>query len=232
MSRNLIVVNDHCVTSMFPGDQTTFKTYQGQVVNARLVNRSGLDVGDVYRPLLTYPAWNDTEGSHRGDVALLRTDQEMDLEPIEFADSSLLVRREPLITVGHPALMLRSGPYVTSAGAFIGLNMDERSTLHYTLPAAPGASGSGVFDLNGRLVGQIAYGGTGYQAAQETWLKSEFNKQATEIAPSDVLFDLQPRPFLIGPKVQVGLGASTSGASSNYIKDLINYWAPGELPSQ
>ena len=232
VSKNLIVVNDHCVTSMFPGDQTTFKTYQGQVVNARLVNRSGLDVGDVYRPLLTYPAWNDTEGSHRGDVALLRTDQEMDLEPIEFADSSLLVRREPLITVGHPALMLRSGPYVTSAGAFIGLNMDERSTLHYTLPAAPGASGSGVFDLNGRLVGQIAYGGTGYQAAQETWLKSEFNKQATEIAPSDVLFDLQPRPFLIGPKVQVGLGASTSGASSNYIKDLINYWAPGELPSQ
>ena len=89
-----------------------------------------------------------------------------------------------------------------------------------------------MFDLNGRLVGQIAYGGTGYQAAQETWLKSEFNKQATEIAPSDVLFDLQPRPFLIGPKVQVGLGASTSGASSNYIKDLIDYWAPGELPSQ
>ena len=52
VSRNLIVVNDHCVTSMFPGDQTTFKTYQGQVVNARLVNRSGLDVGNVYRPLL------------------------------------------------------------------------------------------------------------------------------------------------------------------------------------
>ena len=231
VSKNLIVVNDHCVTSMFPGDQTTFKTYQGQIVNARLVNRSGLDVGDIYRPLLTYPEWNETEGSHRGDVALLRTDQEMNLQPLQFADSSALIRREPLITVGHPALMLRSGPYVTSAGAFIGLNMDERSTLHYTLPAAPGASGSGVFDLNGHLVGQIAYGGTGYQAAQETWLKSEFDKQATEIAPSDVIYDLQPRPFLNGPRVQVGLGASTSGASSNYIRDLINYWAPGELPN-
>ena len=232
VSKNLIVVNDHCVTELSPGDENTFQTFQGQIVNARLVNRTGLDVGDIYKSLLTDPTWNDTEGSHRGDVALLRTDQEMNLEPIQFADSSLLVRREPLITVGHPALMLRSGPYVTSGGAFIGLNMDERSTLHYTLPSSGGASGSGVFDLNGRLVGQIAYGGSGYSAAQETWLKSEFNKLATEIAPSDVVYDLQPRPFLIGPRVQVGLGASTSGASSNYIKDLINYWAPGELPAQ
>ena len=231
VSKNLIVVNDHCVTFMSVGDENTFKTFQGQIVNAKLVNRTGLDVGDIYKALLTDITWNDAvEGAHRGDVALLRTDQEMNLEPIQFADSSLLVRREPLITVGHPALMLRSGPYVTSGGAFIGLNMDERSTLHYTLPAAPGASGSGVFDLNGRLVGQLAYGSTGYDAAQETWMKSEFNKLATEIDPSATLYDLQPRPFLIGPRVQVGLGASTSGASSNYIKDLINYWAPGELP--
>ena len=231
VSKNLIVVNDHCVTFMSVGDENTFKTFQGQIVNAKLVNRTGLDVGDIYKALLTDITWNDAvEGVHRGDVALLRTDQEMNLEPIQFADSSLLVRREPLITVGHPALMLRSGPYVTSGGAFIGLNMDERSTLHYTLPAAPGASGSGVFDLNGRLVGQLAYGSTGYDAAQETWMKSEFNKLATEIDPSATLYDLQPRPFLIGPRVQVGLGASTSGASSNYIKDLINYWAPGELP--
>ena len=231
VSKNLIVVNDHCVTFMSVGDENTFKTFQGQIVNAKLVNRTGLDVGDIYKALLTDITWNDAvEGAHRGDVALLRTDQEMNLEPIQFADSSLLVRREPLITVGHPALMLRSGPYVTSGGAFIGLNIDERSTLHYTLPAAPGASGSGVFDLNGRLVGQLAYGSTGYDAAQETWMKSEFNKLATEIDPSATLYDLQPRPFLIGPRVQVGLGASTSGASSNYIKDLINYWAPGELP--
>ena len=230
VSKNLIVVNDHCVTDMLPGNETTFKTFQGQIVNATLVNRSGLDVGEIYKPLLTYPEWNETEGSYRGDVALLRTDQEMNLEPIQFADSNLLVRREPLITVGHPALMLRSGPFVTSGGAFIGLNMDERSTLHYTLPASSGASGSGVFDLNGRLVGQIGYGGPGYSAAEETWLKSEFNKQALGIAPLDIVFDLQPRPFLIGPNVQIGLGAATSGASSNYIKALINYWAPGELP--
>lgn len=232
VSKNLIVVNDHCVTFMSVGAQNTFQTFQGQIVNARLVNRTGLDVGDIYKSLLTDPSWNDVEGAHRGDVALLRTDQEMNLEPIQFADSSLLVRREPLITVGHPAVMLRSGPYVTSGGAFIGLNVDERSTLHYTLPASGGASGSGVFDLNGRLVGQMAYGDTGYGAAQETWLKSEFNKLATEISPSDVFYDLQPRPFLIGPRVQILLGASTSGASSNYIKDLINYWAPGELPTQ
>lgn len=230
VSKNLIVTNDHCTTSLFPNDETTFQTFQGQVVNARLVNRSGLDTGTIYRALLSNPQNADQEGAHNGDVALLRTDQDMDLVPITFSDSTKLVRREPLITVGHPAIMLRSGPYVTSGGAFIGLNMDERSTLHYTLPASGGASGSGVFDLNGGLVGQIAYGGTGYRAAEETWIKSELNKQALEVSPSDVFFDLQPRPFLIGPKVQIGLGRSTSGASSEYIKALVEYWAPDELP--
>ena len=229
VSKNLIVTNDHCLPSKLPGTETTFLTFQGQKVNARLVNRSGLDVGDIYKALLTNPEWNE-QGGNRGDVALLRTDQEMNLEPIKFADSSLLVRREPLITVGHPAIMLRSGPYVASAGSFLGLNMDDRSTIHYTLPGSPGASGSGVFDLNGMLVGQITYGMPGYQAAKETWVKSEFNKQALEVSPDNLVFDLHPRPFLIGPKVELLRGAATSGATSNYIKDLINYWAPGELP--
>ena len=31
-------------------------------------------------------------------------------------------------------------------------------------------------------------------------------------------------------EVQIGLGRSTSGASSDYIRDLVNYWAPRELP--
>jgi len=229
VSEHLIVTNDHCVTSLFPGDETTFKTFQGQIVNATLVDRSGLNTGDIYKALIADPEWENS-GGHNGDVALLRTDQIMDLIPVQFGNPSNLVRRDPLITVGHPAIMLRSGPYVTSGGSFIGKNVDEQSTLHYTLPASGGASGSGVFDLDGRLVGQIAFGSNGYRAAEETWLKSEFGKEALEIAPSDVFFDLQPRPFLLNPRVQIGLGRSTSGASSDYIRDLVNYWAPGELP--
>ncbi len=31
-------------------------------------------------------------------------------------------------------------------------------------------------------------------------------------------------------EVQVGLERSTSSASSDNIRDLANYWAPGELP--
>ena len=61
-------------------------------------------------------------------------------------------------------------------------------------------------------------------------MNSELNKQALEVSPSDVFFDLQPRPFLIGPRVQIGLGKASSGASSNYIFDLVQSWAPGELP--
>ena len=227
VSKNLIVVNDHCVTELSIGDETTFLTYAGQFVNARLVNRSGLDTSDIYTNLLKDP---NAVGALRGDVALMRTDQEMDLVPVKFADSSKLSRRDPLITVGHPAIMVRTGPYVTSGGAFIGLEVDDRSTLHYTLPADSGASGSGVFDLDGRLVGQIAGGTNGYRAAELTWLKSELDKQALEVSPSEVFFDLQPRPFLIGPRVQIGLGKASSGASSNYIFDLVQYWAPGELP--
>ena len=227
VSKNLIVVNDHCVTELSIGDETTFLTYAGQFVNARLVNRSGLDTSDIYTNLLKDP---NAVGALRGDVALMRTDQEMDLVPVKFADSSKLSRRDPLITVGHPAIMVRTGPYVTSGGAFIGLEVDDRSTLHYTLPADSGASGSGVFDLDGRLVGQIANGTDGYRAAEVTWLKSELDKQALEVSPSEVFFDLQPRPFLIGPRVQIGLGKASSGASSNYIFDLVQSWAPGELP--
>ena len=225
VTQSLIIVNDHCVTELFPGDQTTFKTFQGQVVSATLVQRSGLDTGGLYEATVT-------EGTglpnpiYRGDVALLRTDYPMDLTPVAFADSSLMNRRQPLITVGHPAIMLRSGPYVTSGGAFIGHDFFDGSTLHYTLPANSGSSGSGVFDLQGRLVGQIAYGGAGYQSAQSTWVISEYDQRALEVQPSAVLFGLEPRPFLVGPRVQIQVGQSTSGASSNYIKDLINYWAP------
>ena len=38
-----------------------------------------------------------------------------------------------------------------------------------------------------------------------------------------------PRPYKFSKDVEISLGATTYGAPSNYIKDLIEIWAPGEL---
>ena len=175
--------------------------------------------------------FDNSANNVKADVALLRTQEAMQLTPIKFADSATLNRRQPVINVGHPNIMLRSGPFVTSAGSFVGHNVTDRTLLHYNLPSSPGSSGSGVFNLNGELVGQIAWGTTGFWGAEESWVVSEFEAEATTIDATKLFYPLRPRPFLSGPNVQIELGQSAKGASSNHIKALIEYWAPGELPA-
>ena len=231
VSKNLIIVNDHCVSALQPGDDTTFKTFQGQVVNATLVNRTSLDSGLLWAEQQANLNFDNSANNVKADVALLRTQEAMQLTPIKFADSATLNRRQPVINVGHPNIMLRSGPFVTSAGSFVGHNVTDRTLLHYNLPSSPGSSGSGVFNLNGELVGQIAWGTTGFWGAEESWVVSEFEAEATTIDATKLFYPLRPRPFLSGPNVQIELGQSAKGASSNHIKALIEYWAPGELPA-
>ena len=57
----------------------------------------------------------------------------MDSEPIELAGSDLLIRRESLITVGHPAIVLRLKPFLTSDVSLMGLNADECTALHVAI---------------------------------------------------------------------------------------------------
>ena len=59
-------------------------------------------------------------GGHRGDVALLRTKQKMQLTPLIIADSSLLKPWDPLITVGHPTSMNRTGPWGNGCRLILG----------------------------------------------------------------------------------------------------------------
>jgi len=231
VSKNLIIVNDHCVSALQPGDDTTFKTFKGQVVNATLVNRTSLDSGLLWAEQQANLNFDNSANNVKADVALLRTQEAMQLTPIKFADSGALSRRQPVINVGHPNIMLRSGPFVTSAGSFVGHNVTDRTLLHYNLPSSPGSSGSGVFNLSGELVGQIAWGTTGFWGAEESWVVSEFGAEATTIDATKPFYALRPRPFLSGPNVQIELGQSAKGASSNHIKALIEYWAPGELPA-
>ena len=88
-----------------------------------------------------------------------------------------------------------------------------------------------MFNLNGEVIGQIAHGGLYAGAEQESLLKSKYNKQAVEIATEAWGQTLGPKPFEVSHYVEISQGLHSSGASSNYIRQLIELWAPGELPT-
>ena len=174
----------------------------------------------------------------RGDVALFRTTTNMDLNPIVFADSDKLKQFDPIISVGHPAKMSGSGPFVVTAGSIVGEDWGlPKTKISFFLPVSKGSSGSGVFNLNGELVAQVCCGGSIGSAQRDTILYSKYGLVATEIGggglnPSD---DLNrgvihpPRPYNFSQYVEIELGTITNGAPSNYIKEMIEKWAPGEL---
>ena len=147
VTNNLIVTNDHCVPALNLGDKTTFRSFYGQDVEAELIGTSRIDgVGtDIHG--------RDYDPVHKGDVALLRTKQRMDLTPVKLGDSDLLQQYDPVLSVGHPAIMARTGPFVTTVGHVLGLNVQYPKNLQYQLPASKGASGSGVFNLDGEVIG-------------------------------------------------------------------------------
>ena len=227
VTHDLIVTNNHCVSAMAIGAKATFRTYYGQDVEATLIGKSMID-GE--RRLMDGRTI-DVVDSDLGDVALLRTTEPMDLSPVRLANSDTVDQYTPVLAVGHPGIMSRSGPFVASAGSVIGHSTFYEPDLFYNLPVAKGSSGSGVFNLNGEVIGQIAHGGLYAGAEQESLLKSKYNKQAVEIATEAWGQILGPKPFEVSHYVEISQGLHSSGASSNYIRQLIELWAPGELPT-
>jgi V8-like Glu-specific endopeptidase len=194
VTENLIVTNDHCVSNLSIGSKTTFRTFYGQDVEAELVGKTSLDgeteLNERYTEIFGEVAQTDF---HRGDVALLRTSDTMKLEPLKIADSSTLTPWEPLVTVGHPATMTRTGPWVTGVGSFLGADYFTRTIQSYNLPAQQGASGSAVVNLAGELVGQIAGGGYPAIAERTRVLPHKYGLYATELWV-DVL-ETTPAPY-------------------------------------
>ena len=242
VTNNLIVTNDHCVSALNLGDKATFKTYFGQNVEATLIGASMND-GNIYANDIwyeTYPFRQQGEvfDFQGGDVALFRTSTSMDLTPVKIGDSSKLKQFDPIISVGHPAIMTRTGPFVVTAGSFVGKSAWADTKQYYQLPAEKGASGSGIFNLDGELIGQLCCGGNGYISEQDSILVTKYGLVATEVGTGDnylndnliVGFIQSPKPYLFSGDIPVGGGfMTTDGAPSNYIKELIEKWAPGEL---
>jgi hypothetical protein len=233
VSEHLIVTNDHCVTYLSIGAKTTFRTFYGQDVEAELVGKSSLD-GETEMNLRYIEIFGNQNGDgvaptgfERGDVALLRTSQAMKLIPLKLANSSTLEPWEPLITVGHPQVMLRSGPWVTGVGSFLGADYYTRTSQAYNLPASRGASGSAVLNLKGEVVGQIANGGIAAGIEKSTVLPRKYNLFAVELEVDP--YETSPAPYSRYSGIPVSPQVS-QGAPSNYIKEMIDKWAPGELP--
>tara|TARA_Y100000590_G_scaffold465445_1_gene637789 strand:- start:529 stop:3309 length:2781 start_codon:yes stop_codon:yes gene_type:complete len=230
VTKNLIITNNHCVDGMSIRDKATFRTYYGQDVEATLIGTSAID-GDKFL-MDGRSAITSTDGtSDLGDVALFRTKYPMELEPVKLANSDNLKQYDPILSVGHPAIMSRSGPYVVTAGSFIGHSQFYKPDIMYSIPTEKGASGSGIFNLNGEVVGQVCCGGVHAVGEQDSILISKYGKKALQV-PDDIdKPTLGVKPFKVSPYVEIASGRYTSGASSNYIRKLVNLWAPGELPS-
>ena len=229
ITNNLIVTNDHCVATMVAGSEATFRTYAGQDVGAVLVGKSSVD------GVSTDVNGREYDSGHKGDVALLRTNQRMDLTPVRLADSDKLRQYDPVLAVGHPYLMSSSGPFVVTAGSMIGSDPVYEGAQQYILPASPGSSGSGVFNLDGELVGQVKGGGAYHSMEQASIVSSKYGKRSLEIDASSLRQHLVPRPFEVSPNVSITTGLATDGAPSNYIRKMVEQWAPGALdglPSQ
>ena len=237
VTNDLIVTNDHCVSkvsiggrAMSIGDRATFKTYFGQIVDAKLIGKSSIDgdgsYNDFYREIFGFDGSYDF---HKGDVALLRSSQILELEPLVLGNSSNLKQYDPLISVGHPGIMVRTGPYVVSVGSFIGKNTWANSEIYYNLPVEGGNSGSGVFNLKGEVIGQISNSQEFGRAEEASIVYSKYGLLATELRHNQPRGASRPQPWSLTSKIDVTKGSASSGAPSNYIKELIELWAPGEL---
>ena len=126
-----------------------------------------------------------------------------------------------------PCTPANGGGIEIGVGSFFGDDYFTRTAQSYNLPAQKGASGSAVVNLAGELVGQIASGGRPYQAEKTRVLPQKYGLFATELW-TDVL-DTTPAPYSTYSSIPVSAQVS-DGAPSNYIREMINIGAPGELP--
>lgn len=126
-----LVTNAHNVTE---SDEFTAWTFGGDRHDAELV---------------------DFVESRRPDLALLRVDG-LALDPLPAGSTDSLERGQPLVQVGHPAIM---GNWIITVGPFEERTGFRSGGLRTRVPGMQGSSGSPLATLDGDLVG-VTYGAT------------------------------------------------------------------------
>ena len=79
------------------------------------------------------------------------------------------------------------------------------------------------------MLGIIGQGQLAYVAERDALVEPKYGKAALEIDTNDLKIDLPPSPFKVSDKVAIWQGYTSMGAPSNYIRTLVDNWAPGEI---
>ncbi len=230
VSTRLLLTNEHCIYDreaaalLEPGDPATFVTSVGQKVEALLVGSSGREDALL--------GGDPDQDGHNGDVALFRTTTEMDLVPAPFSDEDALAQYQPVIVVGHPFVMTRSGPFVVSVGSVMGPGgYDDGASWAGLVATSGGSSGGPAFDLRGRIIGQVGAGSTYPQGEVDHVLPHAYPEAGQmEIWDPERGIHLSPAPFALVDGVPTLDQVVSGGASAGRLRMLVEYWAPGELP--
>ncbi|MFC3692169.1 trypsin-like peptidase domain-containing protein [Chenggangzhangella methanolivorans] len=130
VARRLIVTNAHVVDE------------------ARVITVSGYDGTSRAKPVIV---------DRNNDVALIRTEQDLDGPPLPFRFRGGPGLGETVAVLGYPlAGLLSSGPQVTTGGisSLLGPQEDARQ-LQLSAAIQPGSSGGPLLDMRGRVIGVV-----------------------------------------------------------------------------
>lgn len=169
------------------------------VTNCHVIqNSNGISIskwGVEYAPVALMSDW-------KHDLCILRFEW-ADLKPVAIGESSTLAYEQPVISISMPSDS--PAPYVALSKIKALYPMDDSDVIRSEAPFAIGASGSPIFDYEGKLVGISTFKSPGRHAyfynMSVKWVKALL--QAPEVklnAPHDLPFWDAPdeiRPFFM-----------------------------------
>jgi serine protease Do len=149
------------------------------VANASSI--SVLSGGSVYHAVGVKPDWEH-------DVCMLQM-EDLPLTPVKMKSSRELKYEQPVFTIGYPSFV--PAP-VTTQGVVKGLfTMDDSVIVRATSSFKQGASGGGLFDESGTLVGLITLKSPGkdayYYYMSIDWVQALLNKPAGPVVAKSEL---------------------------------------------
>ncbi len=169
------------------------------VTNCHVIqNSSGISVakwGEEFAPVAIQTDW-------KHDVCILRFEW-ANLKPVEMGEATSLTYEQPIISISMPSDS--PAPYVALSTIKALYAMDNSEVIRTEAAFAIGASGSPIFDYEGKLVGISTFKSPGQNAyfynMSVKWVKDLLNTPEVKLnAPHDLPFWDAPdenRPFFM-----------------------------------